>query len=199
MSGVAHPVPVIGLTGGIGSGKSAAARILAEDPRVAVIDADRIARELGSEGGRAASSILARFGTIDRVRLRELIFSETSARSDLEAILHPLIREESQLAIDAAVARGARLVIYEAALLVETGRYRDFDGLLVIEAPAEVRAARVMARDGCTEAQARAAIAAQASDQARREAATWLLTNSGNLDTLRFAVSEWLRDRLAGI
>ncbi|MEN9722626.1 MAG: hypothetical protein RJB38_612 [Pseudomonadota bacterium] len=174
---IGFPVPVIGLTGGIGSGKSTAARILREKASIPVIDADLIARELASPGGKAEPAIRAAFGTLDRRELRQKIFSNPEAKATLEAILHPLIRDESSRRIAELARAGATLIFYEAALLVETGRYRDFDGLLVIEAQRETRIHRVMSRDQTSRSSAEAAIDAQASDEQRHHAAHWVLHN----------------------
>ena len=178
------PIPVVGLTGGIASGKSLVAKILREKAGIPVLDADRISRDLSSPDGAAASAILKAFGTLDRAQLRKTIFGDAAARAQLEAILHPLIRSESIREISDLARAGARLAFYEATLLVETGRHRDFDGLLVVEAPLETRLGRVSARDGTSRTQALSIIQAQASDEARRKAATWTIENSGSIADL---------------
>ncbi|MCC7440794.1 MAG: dephospho-CoA kinase [Bdellovibrionales bacterium] len=183
---------VWGLTGGIASGKSSAARVF-ERHGIVVIDADRLIRELSMPGGRAHEAIVKRFGTADRAALRKIVFADASARRDLEAILHPLVREESLTRVHEALARARAEaaargeafrppvdILYEAALLVETGRYRDFDGLIVLQAPRELRAQRLMSRDGIAREQADAMIRAQASDEERQSAATAILPNSGD-------------------
>ena len=182
------PIPVIGLTGGIACGKSRVAAILREKANLPVLDADQIARDLSSEGGAAAEAIRGEFGTLDRAQLRKKIFRDAAARSRLEAILHPLIRAESVREISDLARAGATLAFYEASLLVETGKYRDFDGLLVIQAPREARIERLMERDGSSREQAEAIIAAQASDDERREAANWVTENTGSLEELERAV-----------
>jgi dephospho-CoA kinase len=180
---------VWGLTGGIASGKSAVARFFAE-AGVPVIDADQVARDLRAPGGAAFDPILKRFGTADSARLRGIVFADPQARADLEAILHPLIRDESARRIAAAIEgrTGVVPVIYEAALLVETGRYRDFKGLIVVSADEKLRMARLVARDGCTEGMAQKMIASQIEDAKRREAATYVIENHGSLDDLRAQV-----------
>ncbi|HTL10841.1 MAG TPA: dephospho-CoA kinase [Bdellovibrionota bacterium] len=180
---------VWGLTGGIAAGKSSVAKLFAAQG-VAVIDADKLSRELTLPGGRAHAAVVKRFGTDDRRKIRDAVFSDPAARLDLEAILHPLIREESAKAVAAAVKAGHKDILYEAALLVETERYRDFDGLLVVEAPREVRIDRLMARDGVEREQAEAMIRAQASDEQRRLAATVILSNDGDEDRLAHSVAE---------
>ncbi len=193
------PIPVIGLTGGIASGKSVVSRILREKANVPVLDADRISRDLSSPDGAASTAILHAFGTLDRAQLRKKIFSDPQARSQLEAILHPLIRAESVREISDLARAGAGLAFYEATLLVETGRYRDFDGLLVIEAPLETRIDRVSARDGVSREQAQAVIQAQASDEIRRKAATWIIENSGSVAELEKRVLELLPEIIAHV
>ncbi len=183
---------IFGLTGGIASGKSTVARLLAA-AGIPVVDADLIARELNSEGGKAYPAIVQRFGTADRRELRKLVFSDPQARKDLEAILHPLIQAESLVRLHAA-ANSSRfqpaVLAYEAALLVETGRYRDFEGLIVVDAPREVRRQRLITRDGLAPELADAILASQASDEERRAVATLVIDNSGNLTELRDRVNE---------
>jgi dephospho-CoA kinase len=186
------PIPVIGLTGGIASGKSLVAKILREKANIPVLDADRISRDLSSPNGAAESAILNAFGTLDRAQLRKRIFGDAGARAQLEAILHPLIRTESIREISDLARAGATLAFYEATLLVETGRYRDFDGLLVVEAPLETRISRLMERDAASRGQAEAVIAAQATDDARRNAATWVIENSHTTEELENRVLELL-------
>ena len=130
---------------------------------------------------------MKRFGTADRAELRKLVFNQPQAKSDLEQILHPLIREESLRRIK---SYGPRLVIYEAALLVETGRYRDFKGLIVIDSPREERKRRVMSRDGGSEALSEKILNSQTSDQSRIEAATHVIDNSGSVAALRQKILE---------
>ena len=170
-----------GLTGGIASGKSTVGRYLSE-AGLPVIDADQIARELALPGGRAHGAIIQRFATDDRKKLREIVFADPAARKDLEAILHPLIAAES---LERMQASGAPLIIYEAALLVETGRYKSFAGLIVVDAPREERLKRLMLRDGTSPELAERILDSQIPDQDRRDAATILLLNHGNLSELR--------------
>ncbi len=181
---MANP-PVFGLTGGIASGKSTVARLL-EKRGFAIVNADLISRELSQEGGAAHSALLHRFGTANRAELRKLVFADESARKDLEKILHPLIRAESQRRIQALGS--AKAIIYEAALLVETGRQSEFAGLIVVEAPCEDRIMRLLARDGIDRKTAERILAAQLSDEARRASATWVIHNAGSLQELEAEV-----------
>lgn len=186
-------IPVIGLTGGVASGKSTVARLIQTKLATPVIDADQIARELSSPGGRAAGAIQARFGTLERAELRAKVFADPEARRELEAILHPLIAQESRARVAELAAQGAVRVVYEAALLVETGRYQEMDGLVVVQAPLEQRIARLMERDGIGRAQAEAVIRAQATDEARAAVAGHLIKNAGSLEDLEAEV-----ERLGG-
>lgn len=184
---------VWGLTGGIASGKTTVAKFF-EMEGIPVIDADQIARELSQKGGRAYAPILKRFGTNDRAKLREIIFSDPQARKDLEAILHPLIREESFKQIDECAKKtGAGVFLYEATLLVETGRYKDLDGLIVVEAPEKLRKERLALRDQLDAGLIDQIFSAQTSDAERRKPATHIIENRGNLDELKKQVREWVR------
>ena len=186
---------IVGLTGGIASGKSTAARIF-QELGVPVLDADQISRQLSQSGGLAHAAILKRFGTADRAELRKLVFQDAKARADLEAILHPLIAEESarQAKEQAARLKGENpAVLYEAALLVETGRNRDFDGLIVVTAPLAVRVQRLVARDRISEDMAQRMIAAQTSDAERERAATQILLNDSDEAALRTRVTELIK------
>jgi dephospho-CoA kinase len=174
-----------GLTGGIASGKSTVARIF-QEAGVPVLDADQITRNLSAPGGPAHQAILKRFGTADRKLLREKVFSDAQARKDLEAILHPLIQTESlKQAASLAKSSGRSFVLYEASLLVETGRYHDLAGLIVVEAPRELRMKRLIERDGMEPEMAQRVLDSQISDAERRKAATHVILNPGSLDELR--------------
>ncbi|MBY0470308.1 dephospho-CoA kinase [bacterium] len=185
---------VIGLTGGIASGKSAVAEIFM-NLGVPVIDADQISRTLAQPGGAAHNKILKRFKTTDRKKLRELVFRDEKARRDLEAILHPLIQSESKRQMEALAQQSTVLpgvVLYEAALLVETGRHKDLDGLIVVETPREIRLKRLVDRDarkGMTSEMAKKIMDAQASDEERRHAATFVIDNSGIFQELKTRVA----------
>lgn len=180
---------VWGLTGGIASGKSLVAKFFAEEG-VPVIDADEIARELRGPGGAAHELIQKRFGTVDPSKLREIVFTDPSARKDLEAILHPLIQKESGKRIEAALQgrEGAVPVLYEATLLVETGRYRDLQGLIVVVAEEEVRIQRLIARDRSSRELAQRILASQLGDAERRDHATFVIENDGSIENLKAQV-----------
>jgi dephospho-CoA kinase len=184
---------VIGLTGGIGSGKSAAAEEFAK-LGASIIDSDLIAHELTQKGGAAVPGVEKIFGktflhdgAMDRKRMRDHVFANPKAKRALEALLHPLIREESQRRI--AVATGP-YVVHVVPLLIESPDYRSrVDRVLVVDAPEEVRVARVQARSGLAADEVRAIIRTQAASAARLAAADDVIDNGGERDALRKQVA----------
>jgi dephospho-CoA kinase len=183
---------IIGLTGGIGSGKSAAADLFAGLGAV-VVDTDAIAHELTAPGGAAIAEVRRQFGagciatdgSMDRTKVRELVFADPSARKRLEALLHPMIRAESQRRIEAA-AGAAPYVMHVVPLLVESAGYRDrVQRVLVVDCAEEVQVARVRARSGLAEPEVRRILAAQATRAARLAAADDVIDNSGPLAALQ--------------
>ncbi|SMF37933.1 dephospho-CoA kinase [Pseudogulbenkiania subflava DSM 22618] len=186
-------VKVVGLTGGIGSGKTAAARYFAAQG-VVVVDTDELSHALTAPGGRAMPMLVARFGpdfqradgALDRLRMRELVFRQPSARRELEAILHPMILEDSLAAL--AKARGAYAVLV-VPLLFESQAYRDVvDRTLLIDCDKEVQVARVMQRSGLSESQVRAIMATQMPREDKRRLADDIIDNSGSLSELALQV-----------
>ena len=183
---------VIGLTGGIGSGKSTVAKMLAEKGAV-VVDADRLAREVVAPGQPAFEKIVETFGrgvlrpdgTLDRKALGEIVFRDPEARRRLEAITHPRIAERAQQELEAARSRGAPVAVYEAALLVEKGLGDAFDGLVVVTTDPKTQVDRILARDGLSREEALARIAAQLPLEEKAKAATWVIDNSGSLAETR--------------
>ncbi len=184
---------VWGLTGGIGSGKTTVARLLAERG-FTTLDADEIARELRAPGGAAFGAISARFGTADKQEIRDLVFNDEQARKDLEAILHPLIKKATDARLAAYFAQAGEPfkpvlpVIYEASLLVETGRYKDFRGLITVVANPTLRAERIQAREASLGGLAQKMIAAQISDEERERVADIVIRNEGSLEELQAQV-----------
>jgi len=184
----------IGLTGGIASGKSTVAQRFME-LGVPVVDADAAARAVVAPGTPGLAAVLKRFGRgvvaengeLDRRALRELIFQEPGSRRDLEAILHPLIRTDMERSAELAVGP---YVVMAIPLLVEGGSRDRVDRILVVDADEAVQLQRVMARDGCTEVEARAILASQASRSARLAAADDVLLNTGTVADLRQAVDQ---------
>lgn len=184
---------VVGVTGGIGCGKSTVTDLLAARG-AAIVDTDAIAHQLTGSNGAAMPAIAAAFGSsvlradggLDRAEMRRLVFSDASARARLEAILHPMIRRESEAQCDAANATNSPYVLLVVPLLVESGSYRDrMARVLVIDCDEEVQVARVMARSGLSSDEVRAIMAAQASRAERLAAADDVLLNDGDLDGLR--------------
>ncbi len=175
----------IGLTGGIGSGKSTVAGLLARYG-AALVDTDLIARQLTLPGGAAIDAIAAAFGTdlidatgaLDRVRMREIVFADASAKQRLEAVLHPLIGLETERQATAAAAAPA--IIFDVPLLVESGRWRArVDKVLVVDCSEATQIERVVARSGWTPDAVRAVIAQQAPRARRRAAADAVICNDG--------------------
>jgi dephospho-CoA kinase len=174
----------IGLTGGIGSGKSTVSGFLRE-AGAAIIDTDAISRALTAAGGAAMPAIAAQFGTdfvgadgaLDRDRMRALAFSDADAKRRLEAILHPLITAEALAQADQATAP---LVVFDVPLLVESGRWRArLARVLVVDCSTETQIERVLQRPGWTRERIAGALAAQATRAARRAAADAVLLNEG--------------------
>jgi dephospho-CoA kinase len=185
---------VVGLTGGIGSGKSAAADEFAR-LGAAVVDTDVIARELTEPGGAALPYIKALFGdafvapsgAMDRKRMREHVFSDPAAKRALEDLLHPLIRAEGERRIAQAAAP---YVVYVVPLLVESGNYRTrVERVLVVDAPEALQLARVRARSGLRDTEVRAIMASQLSRAARLAAADDVIDNGGTIEALRTQVA----------
>lgn len=190
----------VGLTGGIASGKSTVGRLIAARG-VPVIDADVVAREVTQPGEPALAEISAAFpgvvtadGKLDRRALAARVFADPADRKRLEAIMHPRIQERALAHARRWEAAGERLAFYEASLLVETGRAREFDALVVVVAPEAQRIARATARDGHTEAEVRARAAAQLPEEAKRAAATHVIDNSGDLAATERQVDALLVD-----
>ena len=189
---------VVGLTGGIGSGKSALAAEL-RSLGVPVVDADSVARDCVAPGtpglraviGRFGRSVLADDGTLDRATLAAIVFADASARRDLEAITHPCVRAgiEAELSALADLAEPPALAVVEHPLLVETGAHERVDSVVVVEADLSTRVGRLVAQRGMSEADARARIAAQTDDATRRAFADHVITNDGDHVALRDAAA----------
>ena len=185
---------VWGLTGGIGTGKSTVARLFQEIGGVPTLDADQVARELREPGQAAHRALLERFGTADRKELRALLTRDPAANADLEALLHPLIRKASQEKLEnlQRAHPTAPFLLYEATLLIESGRAPDFEGILVVTAPLPDRLARISARDGVSQTDALALIEAQSTDSFRLQAANHHIQNLGSIEDLKIQVRKIL-------
>ncbi len=193
---------VVGLTGGIGSGKSTVADLFVARG-AALVDTDAIAHELTGPHGAAMAAISEAFGpavvdargALDRAAMRRQVFADATARQRLEAILHPLIRAESDRRCQAA---RAPYVILAVPLLVESGSYRErVQRVLVVDCPEAVQVARVMARNGLGEAEVQAILAAQASRQQRLAVADDVVDNGGDAAALVPQVERLHRQYLA--
>ena len=180
-----RPILRIGLTGGIGSGKSTVARILVDCGAI-LVDADAISRQLTAPGGAAISELASQFGpqvitaegAMDRGRMRQLAFSDPAIKQQLEAIIHPLVSQESLRQSLAAVAAGCACIVFDVPLLVESGRWRQqLDRVLVVDCTQATQIARVMARNAWPREGVEKIMAGQASRAQRLAAADICICN----------------------
>ncbi|MEO7953138.1 MAG: dephospho-CoA kinase [Polaromonas sp.] len=177
----------IGLTGGIGSGKSTVGRMLVACG-AALVDADGISRQLTAPGGAALAALAGRFGVqaiapdgaMDREYMRQLAFADPAVKQQLEAIIHPLVGDEAFRQSRAAVAAGRACIVFDIPLLVESGRWRaQLDRVLVVDCREATQIERVMARNGLAREMVEKIMAAQASRAQRLAAADICLYNDG--------------------
>lgn len=191
----------IGLTGGIGSGKSTVSALLAGHGAV-VVDADRIAREVVEPGTPGLAAVVDAFGrqiltpdgALDRAAVATVVFADPEARRTLDGIVHPLVRARGR-ELEAAAPPGS-VVVHDVPLLVETGQASSYDLVLVVLADVETRVARLVQR-GLTAEDARSRIAVQATDEQRRAVADVVLDNSGTLEALAAQVDRFWAERVA--
>jgi dephospho-CoA kinase len=182
----------VALTGNVASGKSAVARLF-ESWGATLIDADRIVHELEAPGTPVHAAIVERFGrevvapdgTLDRARLRARVFADAALRRELEAIVHPAVAAERERRLGDARRRGDRIVVNDIPLLFEVMDPGAFDAVVLVDAPADVRRARLMATRGLDRTTADAMIAAQMPAEQKRGRATFVIDNDGTLDLLR--------------
>ncbi len=183
----------VALTGGIASGKTAVARMLAERGAI-IVDSDLLSRQVVEPGTPGLAAIVDRFGrsvvaadgSLDRQVLGEIIFADGRARADLNDIVHPEVRRRRAETI--ASAPDGSIVVSVIPLLVESGLQDDFDGVIVVDLPISTQVDRLKARNGLNDDQARARVTAQASGDERLAAADWVIENSGSYDQLRAQV-----------
>jgi dephospho-CoA kinase len=189
----------VGLTGGIGSGKSTVLQMLAQ-LGAAVIDADAISRSTTASGGAAIAAIIARFGAefidaqgaLDRERMRAHAYADPQARKLLEQIIHPLVAQESARQVQAALDAGLTCIVFDIPLLVESGRWRaQVDRVLVVDCSPQTQVERVVARSGLKPQDVRAIMAVQASRGQRLAAADIVICNEGlSIEQLRDIVAQ---------
>ena len=179
---------VYGLTGGIGSGKSAAAAFF-EECGSPVVSADELSRVVVTPGSEGLAAVVAAFGEgvlaptgeLDRRKLGAVVFKDPGARVRLEGILHPRIRDCFQEVLAALEATGNMMVVYEVPLLFENNLEKQMKAVILVSAPEDQRVARVMARDRLSSDEVRARMAAQMDDKARRARANYVLENDGDV------------------
>jgi dephospho-CoA kinase len=192
---------VVGLTGNVASGKSSVARML-ETRGVPVIDADVLAREVSAPGSPVLARIFVQWGaavraadgTLDRAALRRIVFSNRTERAALDALVHPAVKARRDVLLASARKRGERVVVCDIPLLFEAGLVDDVDVVLLVDAPRDVRLARIMRDRGLVRAEALAMIDAQLPTGPKRARAGYVIDNDGSLDALRTKVDETWRE-----
>ncbi len=186
----------IGLSGGIGAGKSTVSSTFAAEGGI-IVDGDVIAREVVEPGTPGYQEVVRTFGdgilaedqSIDRKKLGAIVFSDDSKRRQLNGITHPRIAAATAQKLAALAQSGVKQAFYEAALLVENGVHHGLSGLIVVAAPIEKQVERVCQRDGLSEDEARARIAAQLPLAEKVKSATWVIDSGGSLDDTRAQVN----------
>lgn len=195
----------VGLTGGVATGKSTVAEILRE-LGAHVIDADRVAREVVAPGSPLLDEIAASFapervlledGSLDRSRMRALVAASEPHRQQLNRLTHPAIRRRIDLELAEQRRLNAACCVVEAALMVETGSYREYDTLVVTTCPSEMQLQRIVARDGCAREAAVAWVATQAPQERKVAIADHVLSTDCTLEELRVAVERLWTDVLS--
>jgi dephospho-CoA kinase len=192
---------IVGLTGGIGSGKSTFSELL-RARGAAVIDADRLSRDAVAPGSPGLAEVVRAFGQelldaaggLDRKRMAARVFADPEARRTLEAIIHPRVREGMAAEVQRLSAAGAPLVFYDVPLLYEAGRERDVDAVVVVWAPHEAQLARLAKRDGLSAAEADARMSAQLPLDEKARRADFVVVNDGTLGALAAKADALLSD-----
>jgi len=192
-------VRVWGLTGNIACGKSAVEEYLRHQG-VPVIDADHVARQIVEPGQPALDVIVEAFGAeildedarLNRPALAAIVFTDPSARRRLEAITHPRIHERTAELLSALAQAGTKFAVVSAALMIEAGSYRLYEGLVVVTCPKEIQMQRLMARDGFTKEQALARTNSQMAQQEKTALADVVIDNGGTIEATHTQVQSWL-------
>jgi len=199
-------LPLIGLTGGIGSGKTTVSNLFAQ-LGAGIVDTDLIAHQITAPGGKAIPLIRDHFGAefidnggaLDRAKMRSLVFQNPEAKKALEEITHPLIRQETLRQADQLADAGAPYLLLVVPLLIESGAWIDqIDYLVVVDCPEETQIQRVMHRSNLSRTEVEAILKAQASRQERLALANTVIDNQGKLSELKSAVLE-LHQKILGI
>ena len=199
-------LPLIGLTGGIGSGKTAVSNLFAQ-LGAGIVDTDLIAHQITAPGGKAIPLIRDHFGSefidnggaLDRAKMRSLVFQNPEAKKALEAITHPLIRQETRRQAGQLTDAGVPYLLLVVPLLIESGAWIDqIDYLVVVDCPEESQIQRVMHRSNLSRTEVEAILKAQASRQERLALANAVIDNQGKLSELKTAVQE-LHQKILGI
>ena len=199
-------LPLIGLTGGIGSGKTAVSNLFAQ-LGAGIVDTDLIAHQITAPGGKAIPLIRDHFGSefidnggaLDRAKMRSLVFQNPEAKKALEAITHPLIRQETLRQAGQLTDAGLPYLLLVVPLLIESGAWIDqIDYLVVVDCPEETQIQRVMHRSNLSRTEVEAILKAQASRQERLALANAVIDNQGKLSELKTAVQE-LHQKILGI
>ena len=206
LSALREHLPLVGLTGGIGSGKTAVSDLLAQ-MGAGIIDTDLIAHQITAPGGIAISPIQAKFGSefiepsgaLDRAKMRALVFGSPDARKSLEKITHPLIRLETLRQAKELADTGVPYLVFVVPLLIESGSWLgQIDYLVVVDCPEETQIQRVMQRSNLSRTEVEGILNAQASRQDRLRLANTVIENQGSLSDLKLAV-EQLHQKIIGI
>ncbi|WP_270505431.1 dephospho-CoA kinase [Eubacterium limosum] len=195
---------IIGLTGGIASGKSTVSTIFREDYRLPVIDADLLSREAVLPGSPGMRQIEAAFGrevllpdgSLNRSRMGELICDDSAVRDRLNAILHPAIKDLYYASLERLKRDGKPLVIYDCPLLIEAGQREEVDEVLLVVTDVQTRLKRIMERDGVDESLAKKKIEIQMPDEKKIELADTILYNNGSLADLKNSLDFYMKEKL---
>ena len=194
---------VYGLTGGIGAGKSTVANMFQESG-IPVVSADDVGRQVGAKGSDGLTEIVKSFGPgvldsngeLERRTLGTLIFNDPDRRRELEGILHPRVRDLSRELFKQLEQAGNEIVVYESALLYETKRHTEMEGVILVTASEDQRIARVRSRDGSEEEAVRQRIKAQMDEEEKRGLADYIIENKGDLEALRSKVDSLIAQLL---